>query len=277
MIIDATSRIYCVLGNPVAHSMGPAMHNAAFAAAGVNGVYVAFCVSDIAAAVKGMRALDIGGASVTIPHKVNIMDHLDTVDEDARRIGAVNTIVNREGRLTGHNSDWRGATRALLEKTSIDGRTVMIIGAGGAARAVAYGIVREGGRPVIASRTVEKAKALAGDLGGDALSLSDGASCDWDILINTTPVGMAPGIDFSPVPVEWLKPRRVVMDIVYNPLKTRLLREAGERGCETIDGLAMFVYQGAYQFETWTGQTAPVGVMRQTVAAALKKSKRDGM
>ena len=274
MTIDASSRVYCVLGNPVAHSMGPVMHNAAFAAAGISGVYVAFRVADIAGAVKGLRALDIGGASVTIPHKVGIMPYLDRVDEDARRIGAVNTVVNREGRLTGYNSDWRGAIRALLEKTSIAGKTVMVIGAGGAARAVAYGIVHEGGRLLVVNRTAEKAQKLADDFKGEGLSLSAAGSRDWDILINTTPVGMTPADDLSPVPVEWLKPERVVMDIVYNPLMTRLLREAAGCGCEIVDGLDMFVFQGAYQFEAWTGRTAPVGIMRQSVMAALKITGR---
>ena len=269
MRIDASSRIYCVLGNPVAHSMGPVMHNAAFGVTGFNGVYVAFRVTDVADAVKGLRALDVGGASVTIPHKVEIMRHLDRVDEDARRIGAVNTVVNRNGRLTGYNSDWRGAVRALLEKSPIAGKTVVVIGAGGAARAVAYGIVHEGGRLLVVNRTAEKAEKLADDFGGKGLPLSAVESRDWDILVNTTPVGMTPVDDLSPVPVECLKPGRVVMDIVYNPLMTRLLRDAAGRGCETVDGLAMFVFQGAYQFEAWTGRKAPVETMRQAVLTAL--------
>jgi len=204
MTIDASSRVYCVLGNPVTHSMGPVMHNAAFAAVGFGGVYVAFRVTDIAGAVRGLRALEVSGASVTIPHKVEIMQHLDRVDEDARRIGAVNTVVNRDGLLTGYNSDWRGAVRALMEKTSIAGKTVMVIGAGGAARAIAYGIVHEGGRLLVVNRTAEKAVKLAHDFAGEGLSLSTAGSRDWDILINTTPVGMTPIDNLSPVPVEWL-------------------------------------------------------------------------
>ncbi len=273
MDIDAETRVYCVLGNPVAHSKGPVMHNAAFAATGVNGVYVAFAVTDIAGAVKGLRALDVGGASVTIPHKVDIMPHLDLVDEDALRIGAVNTVVNRDGRLIGYNSDWRGAVRALQEKTPISGKKVMVVGAGGAARAVAYGIMKENGRLIVVNRTAEKAKSLANDFEGEAMSLVEAESCDWDILINTTPMGMTPVDDLSPVPVHWLIPGRVVMDIVYNPLMTRMLKEAAEQGCEIIDGVAMFVYQGAYQFEAWTGRRAPVDKMRQAVLAALKENR----
>jgi shikimate dehydrogenase len=246
------------------------MHNAAFAAAGVNGAYVAFRVTDIADAVQGIRALGIGGASVTIPHKVSVMACLDEVDEEARRIGAVNTIINRDGRLIGCNTDWQGAARALLEKTAVRERTVLVIGAGGAARAVAYGVAREGGRLLIADLTVAGAQPLAREFGGEALAVSGAGSCEWDILINTSPVGMAPDSGVSPVPREWLRPGGVVMDIVYNPLKTRLLKEAAESGCEIIDGLAMFVYQGAAQFEAWTGRLAPVEVMRRTVLAALQ-------
>jgi shikimate dehydrogenase len=249
------------------------MHNAAFAAAGLNGAYVAFRVTDIAGAVRGIRALGIGGVSVTIPHKVSVMAHLDEVDEEARRIGAVNTIVNRDGRLVGHNTDWQGAIRALMEKTVVRDRAVLVIGAGGAARAVAYGVAREGGRLVIADLTAAGAQPLAREFGGDALAVSDAGSCEWDILINTSPVGMAPDSGVSPVPREWLRPGGVVMDIVYNPLKTRLLKEAAESGCETIDGLAMFVYQGAAQFEAWTGRPAPAEVMRQTVMEALQAAE----
>ncbi|MEW6077256.1 MAG: shikimate dehydrogenase [Thermodesulfobacteriota bacterium] len=270
MAINAKSTVYCVLGDPVAHSRSPVMHNAAFAAAGINDAYVAFRVKDIAGAVGGIRALGIGGASITIPHKVSAMAHLDEVDEEARRIGAVNTVVNRDGRLVGHNTDWQGAIRALLEKTVVRGRTVLVIGAGGAARAVAYGVAREGGRLLIADLTVAGAKPLARDFGGDALAVAEAGSCEWDVLINTSPVGMAPDSDVSPVPREWFRPGGVVMDIVYNPLKTRLLKEAAECGCETIDGLAMFVYQGAAQFEAWTGRPAPVEVMRQAVLVALQ-------
>lgn len=273
MKIDAVSRVYCVLGHPVAHSKGPAMHNAAFSATGVNGIYVAFPVKDIAGGVTGLRALDMGGASVTIPHKVDVMKHLDVVDEDALRIGAVNTVDHRDGRLIGYNSDWRGAVRALQEKTSISGKKVMVIGAGGAARAVAYGIAKENGRLLIVNRTAESARTLAGEFGGKSVSPAAAGSHDWDILINTTPVGMTPADDLSPVPVQWLEPGRVVMDIVYNPLTTRLLKDAVGRGCEIIDGLAMFVYQGACQFEIWTGREAPVAVMRKAVLDALTDNR----
>lgn len=267
--MDVHTSLYCIFGNPVDHSLSPVMHNSAFDAVGYNGIYLAFRVSDIVPAVEGMRALGIKGVSVTIPHKEAVMQCLDDVDEEARRIGAVNTVINRGGALKGYNSDGQGAVRALAEKTGIRGRDVVILGAGGAARAVAYGVKSEGGRPTIVNRTVTRGEGLARELDAPFVPLSDVKKIDAPILINTTSVGMTPRCDDMPVRGDVLEKGMVVMDIVYNPLRTRLLETAHLRGCETIDGAAMLVYQGAVQFELWTGIKAPVEVMRQAVYESL--------
>jgi shikimate dehydrogenase len=260
---------FAVFGNPVGHSLSPIMHTAAFAATAFNGVYVAVPVQEIRPAVAGLRALGFRGASITLPHKESVMACLDAVEDTARKIKAVNTIVNANGRLQGYNTDCSGAIRALKDQTPLAGRAVAILGAGGAARAVAFGILAEGGRVTIFNRTAERGKKLADELQAEFRLLSEFKADQCEILVNTTPVGMAPRADDTPVPVEKLSPGLVVMDIVYNPLKTRLLQEAAGVGCMTIDGLSMFVHQGAQQFELWTGMKAPVDIMRMAVEAEL--------
>ena len=245
------------------------MHNHAFAAIGYNGAYVAFRVEDVAGAVTGIKALGICGASITIPHKISIMQHLDHIEENAINIGAVNTVLNRDGVLYGYNSDCLGAVRTLLEKTSIKGKNVWIFGAGGAARAIGFGILSEGGKVTILNRTIDKGERLANDLAAEFIPLTEEIKLYCDILINTTPLGMIPHTDTTPVSSRQLKKDMVVMDIVYNPLKTKLLNEADKAGCITIDGAAMFVYQGAFQFELWTGKKAPIAEMKQVVLEAL--------
>jgi shikimate dehydrogenase len=270
LTIDAHTRLYGVLGNPVGHSLSPAMHNAAFGQVGYNGVYVAFEVSDLPAAINGVRALNLYGCSVTIPHKVAVMDLLDDIDPLARRIGAVNTIVNKGGRLVGMNSDSPGAMAALLEKTPVAHRHAAVIGAGGAARALAHGIVSQGGRLTIVNRTQEKGRQLARELKGEFCSPAEFSGIGVDILINTTSVGMVPNIDQMPVGHACLRPGTTVMDIVYHPLETKLIKAARDAGCTVVDGVAMFVHQGAIQFECWTGQKAPLQLMKRTVLDALK-------
>ena len=271
--IDAHTRLYGVIGDPVGHSLSPAMHNAAFLQTGYNGVYTAFQVTDLPNAVAGLRALKIHGCSVTIPHKVAVMDLLDEIDPLAQRIGAVNTISNEGGLLTGFNSDSPGAMTALLEKTPVAHRRVAVIGAGGAARALAHGIRKHGGRLTIVNRSVEKGARLAEELESDFCPLTDFSGVGYDILINTTSVGMFPEVDRMPVGHACLRPGMTVMDIVYNPLETKLLRTAREAGCAIVDGVAMFVHQGACQFEHWTGLKAPVQLMKRTVVDALRKNE----
>jgi shikimate dehydrogenase len=275
MRINSATSLFAVIGNPVSHSLSPVMHNAAFAHLKYNGVYVAFKVKDISNAVCGIKALGIKGVSITIPHKVSVLALLDQLDESAEKIGAANTIVNRQGELIGFNTDCSGAVKALAEKTAIREKKVIIIGAGGAARAIGFGIISAGGRVTIANRSIDKGAKLALDLNSEFKPLSELKQIDGQILINTTPLGMTPNIDDMPVNKNSLKKEMVVMDTVYNPLKTRLLREAESIGCLTVDGLSMFVYQGALQFELWTGKKAPMDVMKKAVQEKLGNSPTD--
>lgn len=261
--------LYAVFGDPVGHSLSPVMHNSALAQTGLDGHYFACRVEDIAAAVSGMRGLGIRGASVTIPHKINVMKYLDQVDPLAMEIGAVNTILNHQGVLHGSNSDCAGAIKALIEKTSIKGKDVAVIGAGGGARAVGFGIKQEGGRPTIINRTPDKGEKLASDLNCEFIPLAEVMRLPYDIFINATSSGMTPHDDSVPLSTDMLESGMVVMDMVYNPLKTRFLADAEKKGCTTVDGLAMFVHQGAVQFELWTGEKAPVGIMRKVVLDEL--------
>lgn len=269
-MIGASTKLYGVFGDPVSHSLSPAMHNAAFAHTGRNAVYMAFEVKNLTGAVEGVRALGIQGVSVTIPHKISIMPLLDEIDPTARRIGAVNTVINRNGRLHGTNTDGMGAVSALKEKTPIRAKRLAIVGAGGSARAVGHCMRDEGAAVTVLNRSKENGEKLALDIGGDFVPLAESGRLKFDILINTTPVGMTPNVDAIPVPPEILTPEVTVMDIIYTPLKTRLLKEAEQRGCRIADGVSMFVYQGAAQFSMWTGCAPPVDIMRGVVLNALE-------
>ncbi|MGC9976988.1 MAG: shikimate dehydrogenase, partial [Syntrophales bacterium] len=209
------------------------------------------------------------GVSVTMPYKVTVMGHLDEVDDDARKIGAVNTIVNDNGRLTGLNTDWIGLVQSLKEVMDIRGRVFAILGAGGTARAAIFGIEREGGIPIIVNRNMARGESLASEWACPFYPLTELARVRADCLINTTPVGMIPSIDESPVSGEILVNYRWVMDVIYNPLKTRLISNAEKAGCITIPGLSMFVNQGAEQIRLWTGREAPRGLMKQIVMERL--------
>jgi shikimate dehydrogenase len=270
-MIDGTTKIYGILGRPVAHSLSPAMHNGAFRHLGLNAVYVAFPVADLPQAVAGLRGLNISGASVTIPFKEEIIPLLDATDPQAARMGAVNTVVNRDGLLKGYNTDWLGAVAALKEKTAIAGGHFLILGAGGASRAIVFGILEEGGRISLTDVDAGRAQALAKEFGVEALAPDELPRCPAKILINATPVGMAPKVDDMAINPELLSRFTLVMDIVYRPLQTRLLKEAAARGCQTIDGLQMLIHQGAAQFELWTGQQPPVEVMARAAYESLRE------
>lgn len=259
------SPLYAVIGNPIAHSLSPIMHSTALAHCGLDGSYLPFRVENIAAAVDGIRGLGIRGASITIPHKISIMQHLDEIDPTAAEIGAVNTVVNRDGVLHGYNSDCTGAVKAIAGQTTIKGRETAVIGAGGAARAIAFGLKQEGAAVTIINRSKDRGVKLAEDLGCRFIALDELKKLPVQILVNATSAGMAPDVNSLPVPVDFLEPGMTVMDTVYNPLKTRLLQEAEDIGCTVIDGVSMFVYQGAVQFELWTSQKAPVEVMHKVV------------
>ncbi len=269
MQIDSKTLLFGVIGNPIVHSLSPVMHNAAFAHTGINGAYLAFNVKDVKSSIAGIKGLGIRGMSVTIPHKISVMEYLDEIDKDALEIGAVNTIINKDGKLFGFNSDCLGASSALLEKTEIKGKKVVMLGAGGAARAIGYGIKSAGGDLSIYNILEDEGRTLAADLNVDYFHLSEYKKIQCDILINATPIGMTPDIDNMPVPETVLNEEMVVMDVVYNPLKTKFLKKAEKLGCKTVDGVSMFVYQGVAQFESWTQTEAPVDVMRKTVLDAL--------
>ena len=274
--INGAAETFGIVGNPVHHSLSPTMHNAAFAALGMNCVYVPLPVSDLQKGVEGLKALGFRGVSVTIPHKKNIMQYVDVLDPVAARIGAVNTLVigNKEDAtdrsVYGYNTDWVGANRALVEKIELKGSRVLILGAGGSARAIGYGLLEAGAEIVLSNRTVVKGQDLARQLGCDFCPLDELGNVEADVLINTTSVGMAPADDKSLVDQKFLSKFSVVMDIVYAPLATRLLCEATASGCEVIDGLSMLLYQGVAQFELWTGKNAPVEVMQNVLRERIK-------
>jgi shikimate dehydrogenase len=271
--IDGATQVYGILGRPVAHSLSPAMHNAAFRELGINAVYVAFEVADLAQAVAGLRGLQIRGASVTIPLKEEIIPLLDELDPQAARIGAVNTVVNRDGHLVGYNTDWLGALKALEEKTAIAKKRVLILGAGGASRAIAFGILEKGGQVAVTDVDRDKALALSRQLWVEVVAPDYLGQYPADILINATPVGMEPKSGDIPIDPNLLARFQVVMDIVYKPLETRLLKEARSQGCQVIDGLRMLIHQATEQFALWTGQPAPLEIMARAAYGSLSEGQ----
>lgn len=267
--ISPATSMFALFGNPVAQSLSPLMHNAAMAAMNYDGRYMAFSVQDLASAIAGVRAMGIRGVSVTIPWKTAVMAHLDEVDTDALKIGAVNTIVNDNGRLKGYNTDCQGLVQSLEEVMEISRKTFAIIGAGGTARAAVFGILKGGGTPVILARNVERGEELAREWGCSFYPLNDIGKVKADCLINTTSVGMMPDVDESPVNGAMLSGFECVMDVIYNPYKTKLLKDAEEKGCVALSGLHMFVHQGAEQIKLWTGLEPPRALMRRVVEEHL--------
>jgi len=274
--IDGTTRLFGIIGNPVSHSLSPVMHNAAFTAVGLNSVYLPFQVKNVEGALGGLRHLNIGGVSVTIPHKEAVLPFLDSIDKVARKIGSVNTIhCKKEGdetRLIGYNTDWIGANRALQGQMELEGASVVIIGAGGSARAIGFGLIEAGAEITLCSRTEKRGRDLAYDLQCDWFPLDGISQLEGSALVNATSVGMVPHGDKSPVAAEATACFDVVMDIVYAPLQTLLLRDGKKNGCRVINGLEMLLYQGVAQFELWTGLQAPVEEMRRALFTAVRAS-----
>jgi shikimate dehydrogenase len=260
---------YILLGNPVGQSLSPLMHTAALKKMGIAENYSAFCVGDLGGAIQGMKAMNIHGASVTIPFKVAVMAYMDDLDDDALEIGAVNTIVNHNGRLTGYNTDWRGLILTLKESMQVKNKTFVIVGAGGTARAAVYGIIKEGGYPIVVNRSPRKGKIISEKYGCPFYSLSQIGSIKADCLINTTPVGMYPQKDKSPVKAKTLTRYKYVMDVIYNPLKTKLLADAEKQGCHIFPGMDMFVHQGADQLSLWTRKEPPRALMKKVILERL--------
>ena len=282
--ITARTNVLCVIGHPIEHSMSPIMHNAALKELSLDYVYVAFNIppNDLKKAVLGFKMFNIKGINVTIPYKETIIPYLDEIDPLAEKIGAVNTIKNEGNYLIGKNTDASGAKKTLLDAgCEITGKKALILGAGGAAKAVSFAITEDLDAVYIANRTEKRAIKLAKDLTNKTTIKAVGKNMsintlknlvnDVDILINTTPLGMYPDIEASPISEEILHKNLFVFDIVYNPLETRLLKEARKIGCKTLGGLDMFVNQGALAFEWWTGKKPNLNLMKEKVVEFLGK------
>ena len=281
MKIKGTTKIYGILGHPIRHTLSPLLHNTAFQALGLDGCYVAFDVrpKDLKKAIQGLAALGIGGVNLTIPHKERAIPFLDEVTPEAARIGAVNTVVVRKGRLIGHNTDGPGFIRAFSEETGVllKDKRVLLLGAGGAARAVGFHLAKQGVKSIaILNRTLSRARAMIREFKRDfkkvdwtAKALSPEASSlifrqGIDVLINTTSVGMRP-TDPALVSKAFLNRNQVVCDLVYRPNKTRLLSEADAAGAKTVNGMGMLLFQAALAFELWTDQRPPIVLMKDAL------------
>ncbi|MBN1443446.1 MAG: shikimate dehydrogenase [Planctomycetes bacterium] len=288
MDITARTQLCAVIGDPVGHSLSPQIHNTAFRACGLDYVYAALHVrrGDTGRAMQGVRSLGIRGLSVTIPHKLDVIEHLDAVDPGARAVGSVNTVVNEGGSLCGCSTDGPGALRALAAGgVDAAGRSVLMLGSGGAARAVAFALSALDPPPRLSLLGIveDELRRLAADieertpLSVEARRLGDEtlreAMAGAEILIHATPVGMTPRTGESLVDPAWIRPDQAVFDVVYTPQETKLLRDAKGRGARTVPGLGMFVHQAAIQFELWTGRDAPLRVMEQAVLEALGEAR----
>ena len=278
----ARTKVLCVIGYPIEHSMSPLMHNAAIRELKLDYIYLAFNIhpTNLNLAVKGFRTFDIKGINVTLPFKQKIMKYLDDIDPIAQKIGAVNAIKNNDGNLIGRNTDAEGVMKTFLDAGySISGKNILLLGAGGTARAIAYIMAKEANKIVIANRTEKRAKKLANELKkyfntiiegkNNSASVLKEESKKTDILINTTPVGMYPNVQLSPIHAEFLHEDLIVYDVVYNPLETKLIKDAAEKGCKTIGGLDMLVNQGALAFEWWTNRKPNVNLMKNKIIEFL--------
>ncbi len=283
MKINGKTRICAIIGDPVEHSLSPIMHNAAFEEIGLNLVYTAFKVNarNLKTAILGAKSLDILGLNITMPHKNTVIKYLDELDPVAQAINAVNTVVNQQGKLIGYNTDGSGIMKALKENRvyPLD-KKLVLLGAGGAAKAIAYQVSQEVKELVILNRTLEKAKTLAEMLKNSKIKIKSQTLSlntlkkelsNADILINATSVGMNPDINRSPVPSEYLHSDLSVMDIIYNPIKTKLIEDAETVGAKIVSGIDMLIYQGAVSFEIWTSSPAPIDIMKNAILNELKK------
>ena len=283
-MITGKTRLLAVIGAPIGHSLSPIIQNAALHAAGLDYVYTALPVraDALASAVRGLRDAGIAGFNVTIPFKTEIIPLLDALSEDARRIQAVNTVVIEDGRMVGHNTDVMGFLAGFAERgIALTGKNAVLIGAGGAARAALWGLLRSGVRSVVIGvRNAAKGTALAADFAADgdvrAVSFDDtawiAACSDAELMVQTTPLGMTPHTEeMPPVDATMIKPSAVVYDLIYTPAETRCLREARARGCETINGETMLVAQGAEAFHLWTGVRPDMELMKRTLREELSR------
>lgn len=281
--ISSNTQFCAVIGNPIAHSLSPAIHNAGFEELDLDFVYVACRVEDVKSVLTGMRALNnFRGMSVTIPHKVEAMKYLDEIADVDISIGSINTVINEKGRLFGMGTDGPGALKAIVDAgVEIEDKNILILGSGGAARAISFNLIRNAKLEELVILDIDKTllKQLAADLQTDTnttikseLFNDDSLAAamkNADVIIHCTPVGMHPKEDASLIPAELFRPGQVVFDIVYTPLETKLLAEARAGGLKVISGDEMFINQAVLQFEKFTGVAAPVEVMRQVVMEKL--------
>lgn len=268
--LKSDAKIYGVIGDPVSKSMGYLIHNKAFQEIGLPDIYVPFWVKSLGKFFQGFQSR-FEGLSVTMPHKEEIIPYLDHVDNTAQRIGAVNTVVREDNRWVGYNTDCSGAMRALGSKVDVSDKEVLIIGSGGTAKAIGHGIVKKGGNLTVTyNRNKARGEELAKELNCNVLSSREAQEKEYEILINCSPVGMTPNVNESPFPSRRLQAGMTIFDSVYNPMETKLIREAKSAGCKTISGLELFINQAVDQFELWTGRTAPTSAMRQVVLEKLK-------
>ena len=282
MKINGKTKVCAIIGDPVGHSLSPVMHNAAFKELGLNIVYVAFPVKTnmLEDAILGARSLGLLGLNVTMPHKHAVIQYLNETDATAKAMGVVNTILNERGKLFGYNTDGKGAMIALQEnRVDPEEKKILLLGAGGAAKAIAFQAAQETDELGILNRTENKAKQLAELLNKTFSTKVTGRTLTagilkeeletTDILVNATSVGMSPDVNASPVPADLLHSGLCVMDIVYNPLETKLLKDAKIVGAKVVSGLEMLLYQGAVAFEIWTNCPAPVDVMKKVALSKL--------
>lgn len=275
MRIDGRTKLCMIIGDPVGSSLSPLLHNCAYKAAGVADkfIYVAVQVESekLRDAVRGLRALKVHGVSCTMPHKQQIMKFLDQIDPIAEKIGAVNTVVNRAGKLIGFNTDWLGVIEPLESITTLAGKRAAVLGAGGAARAACFGLTQRGCHVKIFNRTVRRAKKLAEEFECKSGGVKDLLEIpEYDIIFNATPVGMFPAVDHSPLPQEYLRKGQIVFDSIYNPRKTLLLTQAISCQATVISGSEMLLHQAITQFELFTGCNAPIDKMRAELNIAME-------
>ncbi|EKE15179.1 MAG: hypothetical protein ACD_12C00117G0002 [uncultured bacterium] len=268
MKISAKTKICLIIGDPVTHSLSPAMHNAGYEALGIEDKFVFLGanvnIKDVGVTIQSMRKMGIHGLTCTIPHKIEVMKLLDEIDDTAKMIGAVNTVLNQNGKLIGFNTDWLGAVIPLEKITTLSEKKVLVLGAGGAARAVIFGMLKRKAMVTIFNRTKEKATKLAKEFNCQMTDLKiESEIKNFDIIINTTSVGMKPLEDKTPISIKFITNKQIVFDIVYVPFETKLLREAKKRGAKIIHGTEMLLHQGTAQFEIYTGHKAPEEVMRR--------------
>ncbi len=277
-IITGTTKVFCLIGHPVEHSFSPIMHNAQIQELGLDYVYVAYDVhpDNLEKAINGMRALGIRGMNVTVPHKENVIQYIDEIDPIAEKMGAVNTIKNDDGILKARNTDAGGAKKSLIDAgCEISGKNILFLGSGGVARSIAYILSEEANKIVLTDIVEEQAIKVAMEIKENMGANIEGKISNSktiteeikkaDILINATPLGMHPKVDATPISKDLLHSDLFVFDVVYNPLETRLMKDAAEVGCKTLSGLDMLVNQGVLAFEWWTGKTPNSKLMKRKI------------